>query len=131
MPRSKKATPEHDNQCTVVQFWDYQYPKLSGCLMASMNGAALWGNPTQRATQMAKHKKAGMKVGAADLFLAVPRGTYHGLFIEMKAPGSTASSLSTDQAIHLLLMRTQGYMAVWCAGADDAISAIKEYMALN
>jgi len=96
-----------------------------------MNGAALKGNKLQRAIAMAKHKKAGMKVGASDLFFAVPRGIYHGLHIEFKAPGKTASSLSDDQAEHLILMNEMGYRAVWCAGADAAMNVIKEYMELK
>jgi hypothetical protein len=131
MTRKRIAQPEHFEQCVVVEFFELQYPKFALCLIASMNGASLGGNALQRAIQIRKHKLAGMKTGASDLFLAVPRGTYHGLWIEMKATGKTASSLSDDQAEHLTLMREQGYHAVWCAGSDAAIAVIKDYMQLK
>lgn len=79
---------------------------------------------------MARMKKEGFKSGASDLLLAIARGGYHGLWIEMKDVGKTAKSLSDSQIEHLELMREQGYYACWCAGAEQAINQINIYMEL-
>ena len=48
------------------------------------NGAVLAGDARQRAIQMAKMKRMGFKNGVSDCFLAVPKGGFAGLWIEMK-----------------------------------------------
>ena len=71
-------------------------------------------------------KKQGVKKGVPDLFLPVPRGGFHGLFIEMKA---TKGRLSIEQKAWLGALVELGYQAVVCYGFDDARKAIEGYMA--
>jgi len=119
---------EHLEQCAVVSWFKLQYPAYAGCLVAIPNGAHLAGTPKQRAQKMAKMKREGLKTGASDLFIALPRGGFSGLWIEMKATGKTACSVSSDQRDHLDLMAEVGYSSHWCAGRDSAIETIKQYM---
>ena len=99
--------------------------------MGSVNGAYLGGRTKKaRATLWRKLVQEGAKPGVSDLLLAVARGGYHGLWIEMKDEGKTACSLTDDQADHLELMIEQGYLAVWCAGSDAAIDVIIRYLNL-
>ena len=62
----------------------------------------------------------------ADLFLALSSRGFHGLWIEMKAV--KGGRLSQDQAEFIADMTAQGYMAICCKGADEAIGAIKSYL---
>ncbi len=107
-----------------MQYQDYQE-----CIVAIPNGAHLAGKtPTDRAKQMAKMKREGLKPGASDLFIAVPVGDLSGLWLEMKKTGETYSSVKTNQREHLALMKQMGYGAEWAAGIDQAINIIKKYM---
>ena len=120
---------EHDEQVAVVDWFNLKYPKYQACLIAIPNGAMLAGSPKKRGFQMHRLKREGLKPGVPDLFLAVPRGKYHGMWLEMKDNGKTRSSLTKAQWEYLVLMRENGYFAAWAAGAESAMSSIENYMA--
>ncbi|PXW40593.1 VRR-NUC domain-containing protein [Erwinia sp. AG740] len=70
-------------------------------------------------------KRLGMRSGVHDLFLALPRGEYAGLWIEMKAVGGrpTPGQLEWQE-----LMRAAGYRAEICYGFDSARNEIERYL---
>ncbi|WP_409311410.1 VRR-NUC domain-containing protein [Pectobacterium sp. B1J-3] len=70
-------------------------------------------------------KRLGMKKGVHDLFLALPRSGYSGLWIEMKAIDGrvTPAQLEWQE-----LMRSAGYRAEICYGFDAARSEIERYL---
>ncbi|UDQ77732.1 VRR-NUC domain-containing protein [Pectobacterium brasiliense] len=71
-------------------------------------------------------KRLGMKKGVHDLFLALPRRGYSGLWIEMKAiDGKVTQSQLEWQS----LMRGAGYRAEVCYGFNAARSEIERYVA--
>lgn len=119
---------EHNEQTAVVEWFYYRYPRYRGCLFAIPNGSWLGGK--NRYAQVNKLKREGFKNGVSDLFLMVPAGEYHGMFIEMKDKGKTESSVSDDQKAHLILASEMGYRAVWAAGSVRAMNLISEYMDL-
>ena len=125
---SKTKLTEHDEQCCVMDWWAKCYKRYYLCLFAIPNGAVLAGNPRKRATQMNSMKAEGLRPGVSDLFLAIPKGKYHGFFIEMKKSGSTKSSVRENQLEFMADMRDQGYKAEWYAGWKSATDAIDEYM---
>jgi len=130
METGERGMSEYDEQATVVSWFRQQYPKYAGCLWATVNERQLRGNAGQRMGQVKKLKKIGYKAGVSDLQLMIPRGGYHGLFIEMKDAKKTQSSVSSSQRQHLALMASKGYRAAWCPGADDGIRVITDYMGL-
>lgn len=69
----------------------------------------------------------GVKPGVPDIILPIPRGNFHGLFIELKAEGGR---LTLDQSNYLISLNNLGYMVKKCIGADDAIETIKAYMGI-
>lgn len=117
---------EHDQQVTVVDWWDKQYPALSKCLMSIPSGSIMGGK--NKWGQINKLKSEGWRKGVSDLFIAVPKNGKHGLWVEMKDVKKTLCSVSNEQMAHIALMNEMGYEAIWCAGADVAIAAIKVYM---
>lgn len=123
---------ESTEQASVVSWFKLVYPMYSKCIIAIPNGSALSGNKVQRAIQMKRLKREGLKVGTSDLFIAVPRlkgiETLSGLWVEMKDRGKTLCSVSDVQMEHIELMRLMGYRAEWCAGDEDAKVVISRYM---
>ena len=119
---------EHDQTSAVVKWFKAKYPKYKDCIIGLGNGAVLGGNSRLRGIRMNSLKAEGFKPGASDLFIAVPRGDKHGLWVEMKDVKKTLCSVSEAQRAHLDLMSEMGYEAIWCAGFDVAKAAIEVYM---
>ena len=94
-------------------------PEL-GLLYAIPNGG-------KRAIKTAIALKAqGVKSGVPDMCLPVARGGYHGLYIELKR--QKGGTVSETQKSWITALTEQGYKAVVCKGADEAIGTIKEYL---
>ena len=73
-----------------------------------------------------KLKAEGVKAGVPDMFLAVPRGEFHGLYIELKRiKGGVTSEEQRDWLSRLAL---QGYDVEICRGAQAAIDRIAAYL---
>ena len=70
--------------------------------------------------------KEGLKKGVPDIILPVPRGAYHGLFIEMKRV--SGSRVSAEQRQWLQDLCEQGYAAAVCYGWKAASECIKTYI---
>lgn len=68
----------------------------------------------------------GMKRGVPDNFLPVPRGGYHGLWIELKRTKNSSTTKEQKQWIEDL--NAQGYLAVVCKGWEAAAKVIEEYL---
>jgi hypothetical protein len=120
-----------DTEQALVFEWASYNPKLRW-MFAIANGSHLAGDSKQRAIQMARLKKQGLKPGVSDIFLPVQsniESVYCGLFIEMKRRKVDGpSKVSLDQAVFVEAMENAGYKAVICYGADEAIAAIQEYL---
>ena len=71
------------------------------------------------------NKKQGVKAGVSDIFLPLPRGGYHGLFIELKV-GKNRPTM--NQLDFLADMEKEGYQCAICYGSDEAIKKINEYI---
>lgn len=124
MTAARKIIPtEHVEQCHVVTRFHYAHPDLRGCLFAIPNGGA------RHKAVAAKLRAEGVRKGVSDLFLMVPRGTYAGLFIEMKRIDASPSDTSPEQLEFQALAARMGYRAAVCKGADEAMSVIASYLA--
>ena len=119
---------EHDETSAVVSWFKMQYPKYKDCIIGIPNGAHIAGHAGARKKKINKLKAEGMKPGCSDLFIAVPAGGKHGLWVEMKDVKKTPCSVKKNQLEHLDLMSEMGYEAIWCTGFDVAKAAITVYM---
>lgn len=104
-----------------ARFMESKEPRLR-LLNASLNGVRL---ATHQAVMA---KKGGMRRGFPDVFLPVPAGGYHGLFIEMKRRDGTACCVSPEQRAWLADLAAQGYLAVVCFGWEQAVQTIENYL---
>lgn len=107
---------EHENQCAVVEWFRYQYPK--NVIYAIPNGGK------RNVREAARFKKEGVLAGVSDLFVMRAMGGYHGLYVEMKA----STSLTTSQKLFIVEAVKEGYKVEVCYSSQEAIEAIKHYM---
>lgn len=81
-----------------------------------------------------KAKAEGLKSGVPDICLPVPKGKWHGLYLEIKRlslrPKTSRSKggVSDAQDEWHVRLRRQGYAVAVCYGADDAIVTIMRYL---
>jgi hypothetical protein len=72
-------------------------------------------------------KAQGVKAGVPDLNLPVQKGSYIGLYIEMKYDDGT---IEPSQKEWIKAMKAAGHFACVCYGFDYAIKVIEEYVNL-
>ncbi len=128
---TKSVPTEHEEQVALFQWAEANEERWPGLanLFSVPNGGY---RPMVTAAQL---KAEGQKPGVPDCFLAVPRPGvngkgYHGLFLELKR--SDRSNHATPlQKEWIERLRQWGYQAVVCYGAQEAISAIKEYLGIE
>lgn len=73
----------------------------------------------------AKLKAEGVKRGVPDTCLPVARGTFHGLWIELKAEGGKATDAQSEW---IKALNAQGYYACVCVGWESAKTTIEVYL---
>lgn len=76
----------------------------------------------------AKLKAEGVKSGVPDIFVAEPRGPFHGLFIEMKKPGNAPRPAQRDWKMQLI---ARGYRASVRYSQQDAWECLCAYMGIT
>lgn len=124
---------EDSEQMAIIKWASWQKwadGKLADYLHHSPNGGK------RHITTATRFKAMGTKAGFPDLFLFIPCGGYHGLFIELKTPkgktkdGKTrqAGKVSDLQQTMIDRLNAQGYKAVVAYGATGAIDEIKAYL---
>ncbi|HXF63049.1 MAG TPA: VRR-NUC domain-containing protein [Caldilineaceae bacterium] len=121
-PPARSGRSEHDEQAALFAWaaaHEGRYPALRW-LFAIPNGGH------RHAAVAAKLKAEGVKPGVPDLFLPVPRGGYHGLWIELKVG---ANQLTPAQQQWIEALARFGYLTVVCYGGAEAIAALEQYLA--
>lgn len=119
--RNFRLSDESGHQEAIIEWcaWNVQqYPELE-LLYHVPNGGK-----RDKATAKAL-KRQGVKAGVPDLVLPVARCGYHGLYIELKAPGG---SVQKSQKEFIKRLGQQGYLAVICYGWQDTVQLIGDYL---
>jgi hypothetical protein len=131
------ATPrtETQEQIALVSWWEMAHRGLhvpdARLLFMIPNGSYFGGGSTARGVPLAviraaQAKRQGLRPGVPDLMLAVPRGQYSGLFIELKR---TSGGVVSDDQLNLGgLLIDQGYQVIVARGFDEAVALITEYL---
>ena len=73
-------------------------------------------------------KLAGTKAGIPDIFLPVPHGEKHGLWIELKVGKNKPTKA---QNMWLSNLASEGYETAVCYGFEEAKNKIVEYLGLE
>ena len=134
-PKKRRCNREHELQSAAVLWFRYQYSPFQKLLFAIPNGGKRPKKEyTNRAGQVKRYspeaqrlKKEGVVEGVLDLFLSVPRGRYHGVYLETKTEKGT---LSDEQEVFIHEVQNQGYKVVVYRTIEQFMSAINDYMKL-
>lgn len=93
------------------------------------NGTMFAGTAQQRSKYSNALKSQGLRPGVSDVVIALPRGQYHGAYIELKR--EKKSKVGDDQKIWLARVEAVGYYAALACGLDEAISHVRTYINLG
>lgn len=124
LPKRKRRglNPETQLQIDVVNWFGLVFPAYHPVLFASAGGlktSVVSGKIMQR---------MGYKAGTPDLFLAVPRGDFHGLFIEVKTHEGRPSPAQREVIANV---QAHGYYAEICCGFDRIVDVFTQYLNLK
>jgi hypothetical protein len=126
----KHLIPSEDMEAQCLIQWArvqrYQDKRLSDLLIMIPNGAYLGSDPKQRAITMARMKRCGFRSGVFDYLLAIPRGTYPGLWIELKR--RQLGIVSEEQGLFKLDMESLGWKTAIAKGWEEAKEQIETYL---
>ena len=114
-----KLKPEQRLQTGVMRWVDATFPEIAHLVMASAGGVRT------SMSQAVKMKSMGYRKGTPDIFVAVPKGGRHGLFLELKAIGGKASP---EQNIMLANLQAQGYAAAMVVGFEQVKATLTAYL---
>lgn len=117
---------EYVEQAALVKWLSF-HPKLKNYFLKIDNE----GKRTP--TQGAHAKRMGLRVGAADLFIAWPTRSYKGLWLEMKrnkryTPSEMQKPSWVAQNAFMESMKSVGYDAHFCYGFIDGKNIIESYL---
>jgi len=113
---------ESEEQAALFQWariMENTYPELA-LLVAIPNGGL------RNMPEAVRFKAEGVRKGFPDMILPVARGAYHSLAIELKR--RKGGTISPEQKAWIEALKSQGWSAVVCRGADEAITVITEYL---
>lgn len=112
-------TPEAKLQSECVKWFRYAYPKYKKLFFAIPNGGS------RNKIEARNLKLQGVVAGVSDTCLAVPRGKYHGLYVEFKYG---KNDLSDDQQEFLKEVAAQGYATGTVWSFDEFSDVILNYL---
>lgn len=125
LPKDNRILPsEGQEQSTLFQWAEarsFVYPELR-LMFHVPNGGS------RSKAEAGRFKMEGVKAGVPDIFLPVPRGKYHGLFIEMKR--LRGGKVSKEQGEWIESLHRQGYAAEVCHGWQEAAELICGYLGM-
>ena len=119
MPRMASTIPTEEQDQIKLATW------------LSLKGIKFFAIPNggkRNYREAVKLKRQGVAPGVPDLMIPSPRGSYCGLFIELKRV--KGGKLSIDQRNWLQYLREQNYWADCAAGFDQAKEIVLHYMSL-
>lgn len=112
---------EHWLQVRLFYTFEVDFPNEYPFIFAVPNG----GHRTGKSARMMKYE--GQKKGTPDIVIPLPRGKYHGMFLEVKTEKGTASK---DQKEKIEMYREQGYYCVIAKGYDVCMAHFTAYLKL-
>lgn len=117
MATQKLHRSEAIEQAVLFQ-WAAYIPELEN-MYAVPNGGS------RHPAEAANLKRQGVRSGVPDICLALPKGKYHGMYIEMKVGRNKTTD---NQKNWLSRLAKAGYYTVVCYGFDEARKEILAYL---
>lgn len=120
MPISLPVPTEAQEQITLFSWAAVQAIPELALLYHIPNGGS------RHKAEAARLRAEGVRAGVPDLCLPVPRGGFHGLYIELKR--LRGGRLGEQQRAWLDALGKQGYAVAVCKGWEDAAETILRYL---
>ncbi|MCP4597776.1 VRR-NUC domain-containing protein [Neptuniibacter sp.] len=117
---------EGNEQAAFFNWLRVRHPDVFDMAYHVPNGGSRKGG----AREGARLKAQGVKAGVPDVCIAVARGGYLGLYIELKATPPHNSGVQKTQKEWLSRLNAQGYRAVLCKGFDAIRDEVDQYLAM-
>lgn len=115
------AGSESQEQQSLFAWWFWSASRWPDAVMFAIpNGG--WRS-LRTATRL---KAEGVLAGVPDIFLAAPRGSSHGLFVEMKR--MSGGTVSKAQKLVMARLEAAGYACRVCRGFAEARDAVEGYL---
>jgi len=118
-----KKDAEGKEQVQLIKQFRAEFPDVGHLLIHIPNGGS-----RKNAFEGWRLKEQGVRAGVSDLFLPVPCGRFHGLWVEFKAAAPNTAAVSAAQMEWIVLMKQQGYDAHVCIGVDNAMQTLRTYL---
>ena len=112
---------EHWLQVRLFYTFEMDFPNEYPFIFAIPNG----GHRTPKAARMMRYE--GQKKGTPDVFIPLPRGIYHGMFLEVKTEKGSATK---EQKEKVEMYRNQGYYCVIAKGYEACMAHFLAYLKL-
>ena len=135
-PKKKRKNEEWKLQSLFFRWWRASAKDLGvwpGMCYHIPNGSLLGDDKQSRTIRARMLMLAGMVSGVPDVFLAVKRGRYGGLYIEFKKPGVRThknGGCSDEQMEFLAYAMAHDYHCVVCYSWEEGRDAVVGYLAL-
>jgi hypothetical protein len=120
--RGVSAPLEHAEQAAYFKWWR-KYAELKG-LSPKLCFAIPNAGRLSDGARIYMWRE-GLTAGVLDIFMAIPRGGYCGMFLEMKRVGRKPSA---EQVEFGKAVDGQGYLTGVCYSAHEAITATEKYL---
>lgn len=120
---SREIPYENEEQAALFNWWNHAGIRFNihqTLLFAIPNGGY------RNKITAKKLKEQGVQKGIPDIFLAIPRNNYHGLFIELKR--TKKGRLTKEQNIAIKLLKAEGYQVEVAYGFLHAKDIISQYL---
>ncbi len=128
MKAQEYKMPKHAHE-DVEQGYLFQWAARQECILPELWLLHHIPNEGKRSLAAgAKQKRQGLKAGVPDLCLPVPKGHFHGLYIELKV---NKNKTTDDQDKWLKRLGEQGYCTHICYGWEEAAKVIENYLKLK
>ena len=124
LKQDKRKKTEHSEQVALFNWAkrkESRHPQLA-LMFAIPNGGK------RHVVVAHKLKMSGAKAGVPDIFLPVPHGEKHGLWIELKVGKNKPTK---EQNMWLSNLAGEGFATAVCYGFDEAKDTIVEYLGLE
>lgn len=122
MARNKHGLIEETEQIFAVAWFEAAYPMYQDILLHYPAGGK------RHIRTAARLKRMGAKAGVSDLFLPLPRGGFHGLWMEYKPAPPAPGRLQPSQSRWLKRMADLGYRTACVRGPMAFASLVAEYL---
>ena len=124
LAKDKRKKTEHSEQVALFNWAkrkESRHPQLA-LMFAIPNGGK------RHVVVAHKLKMSGAKAGVPDIFLPVPHGEKHGLWIELKVGKNKPTK---EQNMWLSNLAGEGFATAVCYGFDEAKDTIVDYLGLE